>query len=635
MPLASAVFLLCGTLLLACGGAAPAEELPFRDGTTWCGDPDAVQTADNPYVKLAEQNVTRALQHPDFFWYTWGYAAPESSRRGNADLRARMVTELDKLTEKLAATPSAYWDILPALECMRMLKKVPDFPQEQVAAWLAQLRPSAQANYDGNAQAEAWMSVAPNTLHQSSAILQLASQLYEEPKYAEMAKRLVHAAGAYQEPDGAFRYIRNSGPCQVYYGFDATFLGRYYQLSRDPEARDQLVRMAKYSQDALANGLMEGASAPWWKHHWGTGGPIHGVEIVAGLSRDPLTRSVAELRLRGAQPYYFSYYCMYFWDPTIPHAPLAPDLCRYNTNIAGPQLRSGSWQVVMPGKAYADTGIGCSIVTGAKPFAFDAYLEVAALPVLGKGVTQPYARPGAFLIAGPEELDTRATLVGDGWIAAGWTFAPRHSFYGDPASPPAPGWRLAQVWFADTQGLAGQIAATCTAASGVLSGPRGYLSFGHPATLDSRNALRLTAGRLVAQLWGEQVQTLQPVATQPGNAWASATGLWVNLAGVSERAYQAGERFTYGLSACPAGTTPPQVRLLPAGALVAVQVTRIEGPPVTVLFNPQPEPVTPPALGITARQVWSASGPPGVATPRPVAGGPLTLQPHELMVLIP
>ncbi|HEY3415379.1 MAG TPA: hypothetical protein VGM23_00725, partial [Armatimonadota bacterium] len=454
--------------------------LAATDGTAWCGDPDAVQSKDNPYVKLAEHNVTRALMHPDAFWLVWGYAAPESARRGDAKLRERAVAEMAALVKRLEDKPSGYWDVLPALEAIRILKRYPDFSTALADEWLAKLKPSVQANYDTNAKEEEWMTVAPNALHQSAAILQLASQLYNEPRYTEMAHKLIRVTATYQEPDGAFRYIRNSGPVQVYYGFDSTFLGRYYQLSRDPLAKEMLVKLANYSRDVLANGLIESSSTPWWKHHWSTGGPLHGVEIVAGVSRDPLTRAVAEYRLAGGQPYYFAYYAMYCWDPTISKATLAPDLCRYNTNIAGPQIRVGSLQAVMPGKAYADTGIGCTVVTGKKPFAYDGYLETAALPVLGKGVTDPYHRPDSLITASPEELNTRASLVGPGWIASGWTFQPRQPFFGDATPPAARGWRLAQLWFADANGLGGWITATCQAKSPVLAGPRGYLSLGHP-----------------------------------------------------------------------------------------------------------------------------------------------------------
>ena len=597
----------------------------FRDGRTWCGDPDAVQDKMNPYVQLAERNVTRALQHPDLFWYVWGYAAPESSRRGDAKLRALAVTEMNALADKFAATPGAYWDILVALESVRLLQRMDGFPPELIAPWLQKLRASVDANVAINNANTEWMCVAPNTLHQSAAILQLASLLYGEKKYSDLAHALIRKAGAYQEPDGAFRYIRNSGPSQIYYGFDSTFLGRYYQLSRDPVARTQLIRMAGYSRDALANGLMESSSSPWWKHHWGTGGPLHGVEIIAGLSRDPLSRAVAEHRLGYAQPFFFGYYGMYFWDPTIPTVPLAPDLCRYNTNIAGPQLRNGAWQVVMPGKAYADTGIGCTVVKGPQQ-TYDGYLEAAALPVMDKSVADAYHRPGSLISVAPDELATRATVVGDGWIAAAWTFQPRQPFFADATPPPPRGWRLTQLWFADGESFGGWLSVACEKDTSVITGPRGYLGFGHAPVADLQAPLTLTAGAVSTRVWGVPDDAVAAIGKEPK--------CWVNLPGTGERAYRAGERFGYGLSGSAAGLRSPQVTVLPAeGGLVVVQLTWPDTRTVLLAFNPSAAAVQGKLPSGSDVPLWRSGKTPG-AKPTVAKARPMyTLQPCELIVV--
>ncbi|HEY3376895.1 MAG TPA: hypothetical protein VGL77_05310 [Armatimonadota bacterium] len=611
------------------GVGAPAET--FRGGTgSWCGDPDAVQPADNPYVKQANSLVARAMQHPDVFWYTWGYAAPESTRKGDAKLLELTIKEMDVAVGKLVEKPSGFWDILTVLECVRMLQRVPDFPADKLTTWLAQLRPSVQSNYDLNTKGDEWMSTAPNTLHQSAAILQLGSIMYKEPRYAELAKTLVRTAGKYQEADGAFRYILNSGPSQIYYGFDSTYLGRYYQLSRDPLAKEQLIKMAGFSKDALANGMLDGgATAPWWKHHWGTGGPIHGVEIIAGLSRDPLSRAVADLRITsGGQPYFFSYYAMYFWDGTIAKAPLGADLCRYNTNYAGPQIRKGAWQVVMPGKGYGDSGLGCTVVSGAKPFAYDGYLESVALPVLMKGVSDAYARPGSLMAIPPEETTTRATLVGADWIAAGWTYQPRSFFFGDPQSPPAKGWRVAQLWYADGTGVGGWITVTASADSPVIAGPRGYVAVGPTApVLDPAAPTRVTAGKLVVQAWGDGVKTVTPVSQK------NSQFVWIDLDKTGERAYTAGEQFGYGLSATSAGNSPYTVsRPTLSGTVVATQIVRTDGKTVTVLFNPSDaaQTVTPP---VKTGALWRAAG--DKTSHTPWNGKPLSLQAYELVVILP
>ena len=199
LPNAMAVMVASGIATLSgCGliqGSGHAPDLPFRDNTTWCGDPEAVQAKDNPYVRLAEGNVTRAMSHPDLFWFTWGYAAPESSRKGDAKLREKAITEMDTLTKRLAEKPSAFWDILVALECIRLFQKVPDFPSDKIAKWKKDLEPSIQSNIAINDAKTDWMCVAPNTLHQSAAILQLASILYGKPEWSAKAAELVKKSG--------------------------------------------------------------------------------------------------------------------------------------------------------------------------------------------------------------------------------------------------------------------------------------------------------------------------------------------------------------------------------------------------------------------------------------------------------
>ncbi len=576
----------CSLGFATCVLCGCATEPPFRDGSTWCGDPEAVQSADNPYVRLAERNVTRALSHPDVFWLVWGCAAPESSRKGDAALRTKALDEMEKLTARLAEKPSAYWDILVALECVRLLGRLPDLPEGTAARWLAQLRPSVEANVRVNDEDKEWMCVAPNTLHQSAAILQLASVLYKEPTWSVKAAALVLKAGACQQSDGAFTYMRESGPSQIYYGFDATFLGRYYQFSRDPVAREQLIRMSNYSLDVLGNGLMESSSSPWWKHHWGTGGPIHGVEIAAGLSRDPLARAVAEFRLRGGQPFSSSYIPMYFWDPSIGTTPLAPDTLRYDTNIGGPQLRRGAWQVVMPCKAYDDTGIGCTVVKGDKPFAFDGYLETAALPILRDGTGDAYATT-TLLVAAQEDTTTRAAIVGDEWIAGAWTYQPRHPFYGNPTPPPPTGWRVTCLWFADAQGLAGWILATCEQDSKTPERPKGYVSLGHAPIIEQDQQQVLTSGALQFHLWGENARW--EAAAQPRKAEGmgpSKESAWISLPGGDLRSHRAGESFGYGLSAATTAGATTEARLARSTPMVEVELTRKGTPLARLIFNP-------------------------------------------------
>ncbi|MFA6291715.1 MAG: hypothetical protein WC637_08035 [Victivallales bacterium] len=634
LPNAMAVMIASGiTTLGACAltqNSACGADLPFRDNSTWCGDPEAVQPADNPYVRLAENNVTRSMSHPDVFWSTRGYSAPESSRKGDAKLGEKASAEMDALAKRLAEKPSGYWEILTALECVRLFQKVPNFPADKIAKWKEDLKPSIQSNFETNNANTEWMSVAPNTLHQSAAILQLASILYGNPEWSAKAAELVRETGKYQEEDGAFRYIRGSGPSQIYFGFDSTFLGRYYQLSRDPVAKGYLIKMARFAKDILANGLMEGSTAPWWKHHWTTGGPIHGVEVAAGLSRDPLCRSVAQYRLKQGQPYYFSYVSMYFWDPTIPLVPIAPDLCRYNTNFAGPQLRRGAWQVVMPGKAYSDTGIGCSVVSG-KPFAFDGYVETVAIPVLKKGEKNAHGS-NSLLVVDMEESVKRGSLVGDGWIASGWTFQPRRPFYANPTPPPPEGWRVVQAWFADAEGMAGWIMAVREAASSTNDLPRGFVSVGHPMESDPAQPSLRTSGEISLKIWGDGAKWEAPeVQPEKKGMGPSQNCAWVSLPGITPAQ---GTASGYGLSAAQKGGNVMQVSLLGNKSVLDVLIKRPKGTDVRLLFNPTSENQKTDLVGSENGKIWVSGTEPGKGSVLENKKA-LVLAPCQLAVFLP
>jgi hypothetical protein len=315
---------------------------------------------------------------------------------------------------------------------------------------------------------------------------------------------------------------------------------------------------------------------------------------------------------------------------------VAPDLCRYDTNIGGPQIRRGAWQTVMPGKAYADTGIGCTVVTGDKPFNYEGYLETANLPVLSPGAVDAYDRPGSLFVAGPEETGTRASLAGPDWIASGWTFQPRPGIFGDPTSPPPQGWSLAQVWFADAHGLGGWLALTCTAKTGALSGPRGYLGLGQEAHLDAAAPTRLTAGQLSLQVWGDQVASLDPeVRTAANVGWLTHNFAWVTLKNVAERVYEPGETFGYGLSGCPSDSAPLEVRALPAGPALVAQIVRPRGAPVTLFFNPTAAAVTVDASAVAGATVCTCTDHPGAGTSQPWTAGKVTLKPYALAVVMP
>jgi hypothetical protein len=555
---------------------SPLSAQCFRGGDSWCGNPDLIQPADNPYVKLAELNVTRALESNSAFWLTWGYSAAESSRKGDASLKAKALAATDAIVAKELEQKLNLWALTESLESIYLWKKEGSAPIAQYNKWLSDLKPFVEQNYQMNETGEFWESVASNTLHQSAVVLQLASILYNQQRYADMAAKLVVRARRMQTPGGAFHYIRHSGPTPLYYGFEVTFLGRYYMLTQDPLVAQSLKNMAHFAHDVQANGMWDGSSTPWWKHRWEVGGPMHGIEIAAGMSRDPIARALAEYRLTSAQPYYFSYISMYFWDGTIPTDTLGNDLIKYNSNYEGPHLRSNGWQVVMPGNGFVDTGIGASIVRNAERYRFDGYLQTAAIDVVSPdNVDKPYKRPnGAYMILPTEEMHQHRSIVGDDWIASAITFSPRMPYYGNAAAPPSKGHHNAQLWFANGKGLAGWMI-SWKDESAIKAVPRGYLSLGNQPVISTGN--HINAGKLNLQVIGNQVTQI---------AAFNEKEIWVHLSDNNPASIPANTPLGYGLTAWPEGEQPVNLQRIDHDKLIILKVLNSDDTSVLLLYNP-------------------------------------------------
>ena len=170
---------------------SPLSAQCFRGGSSWCGYPDLIQTPDNPYLQLAELNVTRALDSNSAFWLTWGYTASESTRKGEATLRQKALDATDALVARELEEQLNLWALTESLETIYLWKKDGSAPTAQYNKWLGDLQPFVEQNHDMNETGEYWESVASNTLHQSAVVLQVASILYDQPRYAELAAKLV------------------------------------------------------------------------------------------------------------------------------------------------------------------------------------------------------------------------------------------------------------------------------------------------------------------------------------------------------------------------------------------------------------------------------------------------------------
>ena len=580
---------------------------------------------DNPYWKkaktAADYDITQARQQKQVppVWLAWAYCAPEGHKRGNAEVRAFLVESMDRTFDGLFEKPEMYW-VLDHYEALNFIMDDPgkQFSAADIDAWKAKLLPCAELTYSTlSAEGNAWMNRAPNTIHQAAAIMEIAAKIFDRPAYSTLAAKLIEAtARGYQYGGGAFAYIKNSTPDPMYFRFDAAFLGRYYQLSGNETARKMLVKMADYSKYAMPNGLQEAASSPWWKKSWSAlTGPGYSYEIIAGVSKDPLTRSIAQMRLSAVgQRYFYTYYAMCFYDETIPLVPIGGDMLAYNDNIGGPQLRSGGFQVVMPNRAYLDTAVGVS-VSAEQALQYDTYLESAGLPVFGKGAAETAST--SSYINGNDDADQHGFIVGDGWIASAKTYIMRHGFTGSDGADPVStdkGWKSTQMWYADTGSVAGWVQSAAYKNTAVSDGPTALIKCSKITGINPDNSF--LSGSMQYQISGSGLGEI--------SVDADKKRVTAQYNGAGTRAYLAGETFDYVLRGVYSGGPMPALVHETKAGLEYGRVTQSGGKEIIFIFNPTPEEKSVDISGYPVEKLYSSiDGQKAVV-------GTFTLAPYEL-----
>ena len=547
-----------------------------NSANAWLGDPNTIMSADNPYLARAKKE---AGDKDIAFWTCWGYAAPESLYRGNSTYLNTAKTQLNTLINDAIAANERIWRTYEALECVYMLSRYPGYTASisDITNWLGRLEYYIDWAYEDMTEGVTWEQYAPNAMSQYAATLKLASMLYSDKQhYAIVAQDLIE--DMYQNfklSSGALNYVDNSSPSALYHAFELTFIGRYYMLTHDFVAHDLIIHMAGYCHDMLRNGYGESSTAPHWKRYWSIGGPISPFDISAGLSKDPVARAVAASRISGGMARDFRFYAytpMYFYDNTIPTGSLGSDLCRYNYNIGGPQIRKNNFQIMMPTMPRCETGIGASVASTTYNV-WNGYMETANIPILKSSSSTANSTDGTLFVTWPESLQKKSSIVQGTWVVGADAFSPRKHFYGELTPPVADKWSVAQIWFGDKDGLSGWIMAKATAATSSFYGPRGYIKVN--TSPSPSNSLNFTAGSLNYAIYGSNV----------GSVTSSGSSVWVNLTGL-KGAYVSGDNYSYGLS-CAYGASPYLVEYINQSNndVVAVRITRSGKADIVMAYN--------------------------------------------------
>jgi hypothetical protein len=205
-------------------------------------------------------------------------------------------------------------------------------------------------------------------------------------------------------------------PSPLYHGFEIVFLGRYYQLSRDPLSAELIRKTQDYYPLVYSSPTaVEYSSAPWWKQGWDAlGGPFHAPEFAAWLCEDGANRWFADARAGTYQPFYWTVYCAEAWDAGTSNRarPMPPSrsFLVEDKSIAGLRGANGAFSFVgSRGQSVMSFG-GCMV--GAVGDGYGGYLQVARLGITVPGdADKPYyqclravATPAAS-VAGSQQID--------------------------------------------------------------------------------------------------------------------------------------------------------------------------------------------------------------------------------------
>ncbi len=426
----------------------------------------------NPYWAMCNSSVARVLAMTDaqrtadhsaggdaVFWLAWGYTSPASDYYHNPALLSTCVATWNLLVPSYnAANPATagdFWNYMPMLESLWMMMQSDGVDYTILASWKNALLPYMQNEYE-NYNSLSTAGSYPNADAQHAAIMYLAYLIYGDTNYKYNAALNVSGMANYFKPTlGGWHYYRGSTPISMYHSFEAMFLGRYYQLSRDPVASAQLIQSANfYPYVYTCDGAAEFSSAPWWKQTWApAGGAIHSAEIVTWLTQDPHNRWYANFRSKTSDRFYWNTYSGQAWDAgrgtdTPDPEPFPDNFIVADDSIVGVRGRNGSFSWVGCLGKKALSVVGCLLSNSAYSNGYDGYIQMAHIGITVPGVTNTNYYNQFRLIADPTREPTTVSptisrVTGDGYAAVAINYVPQRMYssltaYND--------WIATEVW---------------------------------------------------------------------------------------------------------------------------------------------------------------------------------------------
>jgi len=426
-------------------------------------------------------------------WAVWGYLSPDSRFHGDERLLQMSQTWLDTLFKALTTKPedpkvAEKWQperldtwsfadyTLPLLE----VEARPELKAKLGVERLANLRRIVLANIEANTTPEAFNKLMGdcetyiNPILHPMAVYIHGWLLTGEPKYLQMAYRIIHTLGRDQLPNGMFPYrykVYGEGHCEYemmyYHAMNLRGLYLYWWATGSKEAEGIFRKSVPYYPLNLEwPGIFNGGPDIWWKDQWRTFWPHH-LAMVAAVTGDGENAALAgEMARRNISHDRVDLFlgAHAYQQMALRHVaskPLRDNYTILDPDIRGARLRYGRWSSTFTCGSFsytrasamrvADDLSGFSALHLARPF-------VRVWPLDKPWRTEPdygtLGRYGSRL--GQKQLG--------GVIALGTVYAPAltGATWSDP-QPEAP-FRMAELWLMTQQGMVGLMDSTATAA---------------------------------------------------------------------------------------------------------------------------------------------------------------------------
>ena len=459
-------------------------------GAAWC-DFFLQNALSNTLERTAAQSKWETCG-PFLSWAVWAYLSPDSKLHSDERLLTMSQMWLDTLLKTLTTKPedpklAEKWQperldtwsfadyTLPLLE----IEARPELKAKLGADRIANLRRIVLANIESNTTPEAFNKLMGdcetyiNPILHPMAVYIHGWLLTGEPKYLQMAYRIIHTLGRDQLPNGMFPYrykVYGEGHCEYemmyYHAMNLRGLYLYWWATGSKEAEGIFRKSVPYYPLNLEwPGVFNGGPDIWWKDQWRTFWPHHIAMVAAAtgdgenatLAGEMARRNISHDRVDlflGAHAY------QQMALRQIAPKPLRDGYTMLDPDLRGARLRHGRWSSTFSTGSFTYTR--ASAMKVADDLAGFSALHLARPYVRVWPLEKPWRTEPDYGTLGRYGAKFTHRQVGEA-LALGTVYSPVLTAATWQETQPEAPFRMVELWLMTPQGMVGLIDSAATA----------------------------------------------------------------------------------------------------------------------------------------------------------------------------